>query len=143
MADASYTSTGGMILGGPSASANVSYASSGGMILGGSSIHTVGREPNLISHISWGGMILGGTTTVHIKNDIESTSTGGIVCGGASSFMSIKSHTSTGGMILGGTTSVYANTPPPVITVEQPFKIVRAAHRSFVLRHIPANEELA
>ena len=102
-------SVGGMIVGGLSASTKGSVnSSSGGMILGGPLSWTRGK-----SYSSVGGMILGGEVTFSFRPALLQThnTSGGMVLGGATSatFNMSRSYISTGGHILGGETGITVN----------------------------------
>lgn len=100
---ASYTGSGGVILGGTSTTSKSAHSTGvGGFIVGGTS-----SSRRTTSYIAVGGLVIGGQS-VASANGAQSashTGSGGILFGGTSNSTKSTHSTSSGGVIFGGTSS--------------------------------------
>lgn len=97
---ASYTSSGGFVVGGSATNSRSAYATgSGGILLGGSATHS-----RSTAYIATGGFIIGGAAdfSANGAQSVSYTSSGGFIIGGTAANSRSSSHTGSGGFRLGG-----------------------------------------
>lgn len=116
----SYSSVGGVVLGGASTTIKGKvYSSTGGALVGGSSAYLRAKL-----YDSAGGIVFGGQSTIAANggSTADFIASGGIILGGTSPVGQARYKTSTGGIVLGGTSPYSYNLQANVQEIV--FKIV-------------------